>query len=159
MYEDERTRMRRYLETEISRLSALVRLTGGEVPGFTDSDGARPFIRLDEDGRLRQLARERGELVLDRVTRDPRELLYWVFEGATFEAAGAWAVEHPREGEEQRVTIWTRQASLLHVLDPEWARRRRAELVGSLADPADHRLVPALPPPPLLFDPPSPPDR
>lgn len=145
---DERTRVRRYVEDRLARLGRLVGLPAERLPGFENRDGAYPFIEIGGDGELRLLAYERGAKVMDLRTRDPEELLYWAFRDATFEAAGVWARRHPREGEAFRVTLWRRQFALLHTLSPAWAGRRRDELVASLRDPDDIRLVPELPLPP-----------
>ncbi|MFJ8692333.1 Imm63 family immunity protein [Streptomyces roseolilacinus] len=146
--EDERTRVRRYLEGRLAESGRLAGLSGGRLPGFEPCDGAYPFVEIGEDGELRYLAYERGRKVLELVTRDPEELLYWAFRDSTFEAAGAWARRNPHEGEAFRVTLWRRQFSLLHALRPQWARRRREELLASLPGPEHTRLVPPLPPPP-----------
>lgn len=147
MSEDEQVRVRRCLEGRLAELGRLAGLSDRQVPGFGFRGGAYPFIEVGGDGELRYLAHERGRKVLELVTRDPEELLYWAFRDSAFEAAGVWARRHPREGEPFRVTLWRRQFSLLHVLRPAWARRRREELVASLRDPEHVRLVPALPPP------------
>ncbi|MFB7911960.1 Imm63 family immunity protein [Kitasatospora sp. NPDC056076] len=157
MGKGEAARMRQHLETEIARLSAVVGLTGRDVPTFDNRDGACPFISVGGNGWLSYLALERGELCFQRSTRDPDELLYWAFDSATRELASRWVLKHPREGEDQRVTRWRRHATLLHALHPAWAQRWRAELIKDLRDEDDHRLVPALPPPPLVLGPPEPP--
>ncbi|WP_441248340.1 Imm63 family immunity protein [Kitasatospora sp. McL0602] len=150
---DESALTRQYLEAEIARLSAVLGLTGSDVPDFVQRDAAWPFMVVAESGELRYLAVERGQLVHEQVTRDPAELLYWAFSSATYRVASRWVLTHPREGEEQRVTRWKYQATLLHALDPEWAERWRAELIEGLADRDDHQLVPTLPPPPPAFAP------
>ncbi|MEU8927109.1 Imm63 family immunity protein [Kitasatospora sp. NPDC048545] len=153
MSKDESALMRQFLEAEIARLSAVIGLTGSDVPDFVQRDGAWPFMVVAEDGALRYLAVERGQLVHEQATRDPAELLYWAFSSATYRLASRWVLKHPRDDEEQRVTRWRRQATLLHAIHPEWAERWRAELIERLSDRDDHQLVPALPPPPLVLDP------
>jgi hypothetical protein len=146
MTDDERAATRGYLEDEMARLGRLAGIAPGSLPGFTPCDGAYPFIEVGADGQLRYLAYERGRKVLERVTHDPEDVLYWAFQDATFEAAGVWVRSRPQDGEPFRVTLWRRQFALLHTLRPAWARRRRADLIASLRDPDDIRLVPGLPP-------------
>ncbi|MFF8382290.1 Imm63 family immunity protein [Streptomyces kanasensis] len=147
MTDDERAATCGYLEGEMARLGRLAGIAPGGLPGFTPCDGACPFIEVGADGELRYLAYERGRKVLERVTHDPEDVLYWAFQDVTFEAAGVWARSRPQDGEPFRVTLWRRQFALLHTLRPAWARRRRADLIASFRDPDDVRLVPELPPP------------
>jgi hypothetical protein len=152
---DGATRMRCYLEAEIARLSAIIRLPPQDVPGFVNCDGGRPFLVVEDTGLLRERAFERGRPVLDRDTNDPDELLYWAFATATFSFGMRLALMHPVGSEQQRVTLWRHQALLLHVLHPSWQERWRKELAQSLRNPADRDRIPALPAQSLDFYPPG----
>ncbi|SOB81705.1 hypothetical protein SAMN06272789_1844 [Streptomyces sp. 1331.2] len=48
--------------------------------------------------------------------------------------------------------MWKRRAMLLHVMNPDWARRWRAELVERLGPDGDFGLVPDLPLAPSVLD-------
>ncbi|MEJ3750051.1 Imm63 family immunity protein [Actinomycetes bacterium KLBMP 9797] len=109
-------------------------------------DGAHPFIGVDELGFYHWVVMERGQVLQDRQTTDRDELLYWSFETTTSTMAQRWALHHPVEAQEQRVTKWIKQLQLLHKLNPDWARRRRDELVRSIKDVPGG--IPPLPQPP-----------
>ncbi|WP_031069336.1 Imm63 family immunity protein, partial [Streptomyces sp. NRRL WC-3742] len=127
MSTDERSPLQASLEAEITRLSALIRLTPYQTPNFTFLEGATPAMFVDPDGTLHQRYFERGELVSERSTRDPDELLYWAFEAATAHAAHFWATNHPEEPGDYPTRKLARQLSLLHALHPHWAARLRTE--------------------------------
>jgi hypothetical protein len=153
MSTDERERMQAYLEAEIARLSAVLRLTPWETPGFVRLEGVSPSMSVGPDGELYQRAFERGELLFERTTRDPDELLYWAFEAVTGYLAHLWVRDHPEADRGRTNPRWERQVSLLHALNPRWAERWCAELRQGRDDCP---LVPALPPPPPVFDRPEP---
>ncbi|MFI6156357.1 hypothetical protein ACIBCA_27140 [Kitasatospora sp. NPDC051170] len=146
MSTDERSPQQASLEAEIARLSALIGLTPYQTPDFTYLEGATPAMFVDPDGTLHQRYFERGELVTERSTRDPDELLYWAFEAATAHVAHFWAEAHPEEPGDHT----TRKLSLLHALHPHWAIRFHGELTSP------HPEL-TLPPPAPTFDAPTPP--
>ncbi|MFJ4184983.1 Imm63 family immunity protein [Kitasatospora sp. NPDC089509] len=150
-------RIQRRLENEIALLSATIGLTDRNVPTFVNHDGASPFMLVGGNGVFCYLALERGKLCFERSTRDPDELLYWAFDDVTADVALEWTNEQHLVGEEHLAAKWKRRATLLHALDPEWAKRWRAELVEALGPEGEHHLVPTLPPPPLVLDIPEPP--
>jgi hypothetical protein len=137
--------VRDFLAQELDRMAAAAGLDPVLLPGFEPRDGGYAFIELGGGGELRLRACERGRLVRELVTHDPRELLYWALRDASFEAAGRWAARNRQRGEAYRVTLWRRQFAMLHALEPEWAARRRTELIDSLPTPEDVALVPDLP--------------
>ncbi|WP_371619911.1 Imm63 family immunity protein [Streptomyces sp. NBC_00454] len=148
--------MEQHLKVEIGRLSSLIGLTGWYVPTFDNRDGAHPFITACENGELVYRAFERGEPCFERCTCDPDELLYWAFDDATARLARDWTnKQQPLVGEEYLAAKWKRRATLLHAMHPEWAERWRAELIEHLGPEGDQHLVPTLPPPPLILDPPE----
>ncbi|MFE2407569.1 Imm63 family immunity protein [Kitasatospora sp. NPDC059408] len=149
MTTDRAARMRRHLEAEIARLGAAIGLKDG--PTFENHDGARPFILVCGDGTLQYLALERGVICFSRTTRDPDELLYWAYADATASLALHWTNKRGLTGEKHLAAKWKRRATLLHSLNPEWAKRWRAELIETLGPEGEHHLVPTLPPPPAAI--------
>ena len=101
----------------------------GEVA--THDGGAH--LEVDADGTLHRVVTERGQELSRRTTDDVDELLYWVFEAATFGVACDWEVRHRVEGEDVRIGIFRHQFDLLDQLDPTWTDRRRREL-GPILD-------------------------
>lgn len=136
---------REVLEAEITRLAEVIGASGAEVVGFDPHvDAGFPYIEVGQDRRLHWIVKERGLLLEERTTSDPDELLYWSFQTTTFSLASCWEARHRDEGQDFRVRLWTKQAELLHRLNPTWAQRWRRELAAR--QPTDVALMPELPP-------------
>jgi Immunity protein 63 len=115
-----------------------------DVPSFDFADGGYPGLRVDEDGRIHYVVRDRGETLLDLDTDDLGELLYWCAEGMTRHLAwsGPWD-----GGGDRRRGVLAEQARLLHRLDPAWALRWRREMLAKNGADEDVRVL--LPEPPF----------
>ncbi|KUL40441.1 Imm63 family immunity protein [Actinoplanes awajinensis] len=127
---------------EIDRMSAVVGARGKLPYIGMIRDMAYPFIGIDDDGVFHWIAIERNIEVGHRQTADRGEILYWALEDTTSVLASNWKLEHPRRGQEQRVTGWIRQFDLLYKLNPAWAQRCRQELADTLGDVPDAGIPP-----------------
>lgn len=122
------------VEREVRRLAAVIGAPDAGLPTFGSSiDGGHPHVELDGPV-LSWVVRERGRELTRRSTRDPDELLYWVFEQITFAMAIRWVGLHRRAEEQYRAQLWRRQFELLGAIDTEWSARRARELGPLLAE-------------------------
>jgi hypothetical protein len=132
---------RETLQAEIARLAAVVGAIGHDVADFNPHvDAGCPYIELGPDAQLRWIVKERGQLVEQRTTRDPDELLYWCFEATTFALGTRWEASHRDETRDPRERLWAKQFEMLNRLNPEWAQRWRRELTAR--HPGDVGLMP-----------------
>lgn len=128
---------------ETDRLAGLIGLRGADVISFDPHvDGAHPYLEMADDGLVHWRVRDHGQLLEDRTTRDPDEVLYWAFVAATWQVASDWELRHRAEEADPRVGVWAKQAELLARLDPVWAQRWRRELAARI--PHDVDLLPDL---------------
>ena len=121
------------IQVEVRRLASQLQAPDVELPTFGRSrhDG-RPHIEVGDT--YDWVVCERGSEVTRRKTLDLDELLYWIFESATFSAATSWEVRNRIPGQDFRRLLFGRQRELLSQLSPAWALRRDEELKPTLRD-------------------------
>ncbi|HML11232.1 MAG TPA: Imm63 family immunity protein [Stellaceae bacterium] len=102
-----------------------------DLPTYGRSkDGARPHIEIDDF--YHYVVVERGRELRRDTTTDLNELLYWVFESVTSTMASSHVAARHSPANGFRRAFFRRQIKLLDRLDPEWSRRRRAEIMAIL---------------------------
>lgn len=90
-------------------------------------DGAHPHIELDQNGQLYYVIVERGEELKRDFAVDMDDLLYRIFEGATFEMATLFEANHRIEREDFRRQMFAKQEELLGILSDKWRERKQKE--------------------------------
>lgn len=71
---------------------------------------------------------ERGSISTDAKTKDPNDVLYWLYQSATFEDACQFELLHRTGGEDFRRVLFEKQLSLLKRIGIEYYERRNREI-------------------------------
>jgi hypothetical protein len=117
----------------IDRLARKIGAPPQILPTYGHSnDAGRPHIELDWKS-YHFVVVERGQELERRTTRDLDELLYWVFEGITFDMACQFELRNRIPNADFRRTLFRRQLDLLEKLDPKWGTRGKAEILKILS--------------------------
>jgi len=120
------------LRARVEALAAVADVPADHLPTYGRSaDYARPHLEVDS--AYHWVVVERGQEFERRTTRDPDELLYWVFDAAISEGAGKWELAHRVPGLDTRRGRFARQLELMGRLDPRWRDRLAARLDAVLA--------------------------
>ena len=90
------------------------------------NDHAAPYVY--SNGHYHWVVRERGRELEHRTTVDLDELLYWVFESATFGLASEYEVRHRDKSADFRRLLFNHQLELLGLIDLRWRARCAARL-------------------------------
>jgi hypothetical protein len=130
------------LARDVFRLSKLIDAPTDQLPTFGRSrDGGYPHIEFDQHG-YHYVVIERGTEQERRTTRDPDELLYWIFEAITSYMAFQHELRHREAGRDPRRIAFPRQIHLLERLNPLWTQRRRLEIESILdSHPYDDEAI------------------
>ncbi|PKN26495.1 MAG: hypothetical protein CVU65_05450 [Deltaproteobacteria bacterium HGW-Deltaproteobacteria-22] len=115
------------LRKAIKRVAAIISAPGDLLPTYGSSrDFGYPHIEIDHSG-YHYVVVERGNELERRTTRDPHELLFWVFDSATSSMAGDFELEHRVEGQDSRRISFEKKLELLGQLDSAWQARAAEE--------------------------------
>ena len=115
------------IRMEVAKRAARIGAPSQLLPtyGFSD-ENARPHVEVS-GATYHYVVSERGEMLTAKQTHYLDELLYWIFEGVTFQMGLAWELAHRIEGQDPRRLVFAKQLELLAALDPLWNTRNRAE--------------------------------
>ena len=95
------------------------------------------------NGKYRFVYTERGQEYNARVTDNSQDILYWIYQDATFEIACKWEVKNRVPDNDSRRLIFDKQLELLRMIGEEYALRREKEIEAVLsAHPFTNRNVP-----------------
>ena len=109
----------------VAKLAQRIEAPASLLPTYGRSmDFAHPHIEVDQRG-LHFVVVERGQEQERRMTNDPSELAYWIFETVTFSMASDFELHHRKEGEDCRRILFSKQEELLAQLDSSWRNRLR----------------------------------
>jgi hypothetical protein len=79
-------------------------------------------------GGYRYVCTERGAEYNERITDNPQDILYWLYQDVTFEMACRWEINNRITGRDARRLIFSKQLELLRVIGEEYALRREKEM-------------------------------
>lgn len=117
---------------DVFRLAKLIDAPTDQIPTFGRSrDGGYPHIEFDPRG-YHYVVVERGREQERRTTRDPDELLFWIFAAIASHMAFQHELRHREPARDPRRIAFPRQLHLLERLNPLWAQRRRLEIESLL---------------------------
>ncbi|PKA14324.1 Imm63 family immunity protein [Leptospira haakeii] len=71
---------------------------------------------------------ERGHASTDRKTKDPNDILYWLYQSATFENACKYELINRMEKQDFRRILFEKQLSLLKSIGIEYYERHKKEI-------------------------------
>ena len=107
----------------IARVARRVGASASQLPTYGHSDqSGRPHLEL-QSGTWSYVVCERGSEFERRETRDPKELLYWVFKSVTHQMAFDFELQNRTGNRDSRRIAFARQLELLGSLDDGWAAR------------------------------------
>jgi hypothetical protein len=86
--------------------------------GFAIGD-ATPFIEYRDDV-YHFVISERGTEFSRQTTPDLQELLYWIFEGVTFQMAAEWELRNRNPKQDSRRLLFSKQEELLYAIHHKW---------------------------------------
>lgn len=120
------------LKEEVVRRADAAGLSRSDLPTFsTSEDFGRPHVEIDRRG-FHFVVVERGQELERRTARDRNELLYWIFDAATFSEASRREVAARIEGEDSRRQLFSLHCDLLGKLEPAWRTRKEREQAAIL---------------------------
>jgi Immunity protein 63 len=106
------------IEADVTRLSKRINATNSQLPTYNMTrDGGAMHIEVDES-KYHYVGVERGT-ESRKSTADYDELLYWVFESATFSIALDYELNHRIEDQDCRRIMFPRQIELMHKINPK----------------------------------------
>ena len=108
----------------IARVARYVGVSASQLPtyGYSSDQSGRPHLEL-QSATWSYVVGERGSEFERRQTRDPKELLYWVFPSVTHEMAFNFELQNRTDNRDSRRVGFARQLELLGSLDDGWAAR------------------------------------
>ena len=90
------------------------------LPSYNHSeDGARPHIE-QQGNEYHWVVVERGEELQRKVTKEIKELMFWIFDSVTFEMAVGLELNNRKEEEDFRIQMFRIQEELIGKIDPEY---------------------------------------
>lgn len=123
------------VKNEVDRLCEIIdnsKSRFGFVTFDEPSPYAIPFITVDQKG-YHFIVYDAGRKIRDDITRDFKELLYWIFDGITFAIAQDFALFTPYKIEwEQRRNRFHKQLELLHLIDNRFEDRTKRRILEVL---------------------------
>jgi hypothetical protein len=119
------------IRRRVEELATQFGVPATNLPTYVSSQGSgRPHIEKS-GAEMLWVVSERGHEFERRSTNDIDELLYWIFESATFSMAADYELHHRIEGQDSRRLLFTKHLELMGAIQPEW-RKRLANKLGSL---------------------------
>jgi Immunity protein 63 len=132
------------IEANVTRLAKRINATTNQLPTYNATrDFGYAHIEVDES-KYHYITVERG-VENRKPTADYDELLYWVFQSATFSIALDYELNHRIEDQDCRRIMFPRQIELMHKINPKMGilcEHRIAEILSrSPYDDAPTRAV------------------
>jgi hypothetical protein len=116
------------IKTDIIAFAYLIDAPKYIIPTFGYSeDFAKPHIEVDGRG-YHYVVVERGAELSRKTTTAFNELLYWVFDGITFEMATEYEMKNRNAKQDFRRILFEKQVELLRTVNPEFAERKKSEI-------------------------------
>ncbi len=98
------------------------------IPTFNMSiDFGHPHIEVDDDG-YHYVIIERGQIIEKRTSKDINDLLYWIFEGITFEMALEYELKNRIPNVDVRHLLFKKQLELLNRINNAFVERKKNEM-------------------------------
>jgi hypothetical protein len=115
------------IKIEVDKLAAKIDAPDMFLPTYGYSrDGAWPHIEV-KDNLLYYVVIERGKELKRNSTTEINELLYWIFDSATFSMAGKYELAHREEARDFRRIMFAHQEKLLGLLYDTWQEKKIQE--------------------------------
>ena len=115
------------IEFEIRNIAKRIDAQDEYLPTFGYTEGtARPHIET-QGGEYHYVINERGEEYKRVVTNKFSELIYFIFEGVTFEMSVRLELENRREDEDFRIQMFQIQEDLLGIIDQSYSERLKVK--------------------------------
>jgi hypothetical protein len=116
------------VEKEITQRADIIGALASELPSYGVSfDGGRPHIEVTSEA-YHFIVLDRGQKVKHVSSPDLDEILYLVFDSATFQMASTFELNHRVIGKDPRRILWKRQLGLLRQLSMQWHDRCQSEI-------------------------------
>lgn len=110
------------LKEEIEKLAKRINAPEEFLPTYNVSeDFARPHLEIHGE-ELHWVIIERGQELQRRKTFNLEELLFWVFDGITFEMATELEISNRRKEEDSRVQLFEIQETLMGEINPRYSK-------------------------------------
>lgn len=81
-----------------------------------------------KNGKYRFVYSERGKEYGERITDNIDDILYWIYNDATFTMASKWEAKYRIENQDPRILLIQKQLELLKIIDEKYAERREKEI-------------------------------
>ncbi|GAB2775441.1 Imm63 family immunity protein [Salinimicrobium soli] len=112
------------LEREFNRLAKKISVPERLKPIFGSShNDEKPYIFKDYTNDLHYTAKERGQILFDKVTTDFDEILYWIFDDITTSMAFDYELRNRREEQDCRRIAFDKQMQLMIILNKIWGEK------------------------------------
>ena len=109
------------LKLEITRLSQIINAPEFLIPTFDFSkDFAYPHIEMQGE-EYHFVVVERGQELERRRTFNIDEILFWIFDGITFEMACELELRNRKENEDFRIQLFQIQENLMYKINPKFS--------------------------------------
>jgi hypothetical protein len=119
------------IRNTVGELAAQFGVPAKDLPTYGSPEGsARPHIEVS-GAEMHWVVSERGNEWERRSTDDIDELLFWIFESATWSMAADYELHHRIEDQDFRRVLFAKHLELMGAMRPAW-RERRAQRLGSL---------------------------
>lgn len=115
------------IKKEVDSLAQIIKVPDEHLPTYDYSkDFGYPHVEVDKKG-YHYVVVERGEELERKSTNDLKELLYWIFDHATFSMAIKYELDNRIEDKDSRRISFKKQEELLAILNPSWCDRKKLE--------------------------------
>ena len=120
------------IETDVKQLATVIGAGADDLPSFGSTrDFGQPHVEANWS-RYHYIVVERGVELERKSTSDYDQLLYWIFQYATYCLAFRYELENRVQGQDCRRIAFSRQVELLSRINPGWAKRQAAEIAETL---------------------------
>lgn len=114
------------VKIEVLKLAKIISAPENKFPDFGSSNyQGNPHIDVDNYGNLYFIVVERNEEYERKITKDIKELLFWIFENITFSMACDYELKNRVENQDSRILLFAKQDELLEKLNTDWAEVTR----------------------------------
>lgn len=117
----------RNIKSKVNALAAKIDVPKDVLPYYRWSNGEdSPLIEIDDKG-LHYINIESGKEIERKSTFDQDELLFWIFNDATFIMAIKFELKNRIENQDFRRIAFTYQEMLMGILSEQWKQRIQNE--------------------------------